>query len=302
MPKRNVVVNFNGKRFSSTLAEDWKDKFKKKVAGSRSSLSNKFTTSWKNAKEKRGAESIIKAVGRIQSSERYKAINARLSCQIKKLLLEAEEESFWKTAASECFGSLFFVLLAGGTTFQVGVHNAVMATALCSGFCQIALMFCFAKEGHFNSSISIGLTWAGLVKKRDTFIRIICHFLGNFCGSLILNRLASTSSHYIGVSSLNFGVSRSKAFLGEFLATLIFAFIFIICYKKHKSGGPFITGAILTAILLFIVCKFILKFINWFIEGVGYQQIPYTGGCLNPSRSLASALASNFWSNQWVRN
>ena len=255
MPKRNVVVNFNGKGFSSTLAEDWKEKIRKKVTGSRNSLSNKLTTSWKNAKERRGTESFIKAVGHIQSSERYKAINEGLSSQLQKLSLEAEEGSFWKAAASECFGSLFFMMLTGGTTFQVGVHNAVTATALCSGFCQIALMFCFAKEGHFNSSISIGLTWAGLVKKRDAFVRIICHFFGNFCGSLILNRMSSTSSHYIGVSSLNFGVSRLKAFLGEFLATLIFAFVFLICYKKHKSGGHFAVGAILTALLLFIVCK-----------------------------------------------
>jgi len=204
----------------------------------------------------------------------------------------------------ELIGTTLFVLIG---LWGACSNGGVIAAALSFG---LALMVLAASFGHisgvhFNPAVTIGVLIAGEIQAVMTILYVVMQLLGGIAAGGILRLLLSTHTynackggatlltHYPAFNTTGANgviqlvpaddVRIWQGILIEFIVTfvLVTVIIMVALDTKSKTGlAPILIGFTLAVNIL----------------AVG----AYTGGSLNPARSLGPAIFSNHWENHFV--
>jgi aquaporin related protein len=191
---------------------------------------------------------------------------------------------------AEFLGTMFLVFVGCASTvdgWDSGNSPHLIEVAIAFGI-TIATMA--QAIGHVSGChINPAVTSAMLVTGKITVIRAIFYILsqcvGAICGAALLQALTPASAQgMLGVTQVHNNLTTSQGFGVEFFSTFTLVLIvFGVCDEHRKDirgSAPLAIGlAVTTAIL---------------------ATGRYTGGSLNPARSLGPAVVANQWAHHWV--
>jgi len=217
---------------------------------------------------------------------------------------EKERETFrtiFPAAVAEFVGCVFFILIAVGSAMSTQTKFTLPGTvtigiALSFGFTIFAIAYAIGhiSGGHLNSA----LTFAFVVRGKISWRRGICYFIaqvtGSIVGGLLLDGLMPDvfQVNCFASNVLGEGVTVGQGLGWEILLTFFLLFVVGAAIDSFKSNRVMVPLAIGMAIT---VCHFV--------------AIPLTGTSLNPTRSLASAIAAAVspdydcdfvWNDHWI--
>lgn len=202
----------------------------------------------------------------------------------------SKNRDIWRMLVAEFVGPLFLVLIGcascvEGWNESYSPHIVQVAISFGITIATMAQAMGHVSGGHFNPAV----TAACLVTGKITILKGLCYVvaqcLGAICGAALLQALTPPDFHNtLGVTEIHPKLSPTQGFGVEFFSTFTLVLVvFGVCdenRKDVKGSAPLAIGlAIATAILA---------------TGI------YTGGSLNPARSLGPALISNKWTYHWV--
>lgn len=191
----------------------------------------------------------------------------------------------------ELIGTAVFILIGlWGTCSGQGV----LAAALSFGFTLMVLTASFGhiSGAHFNPSVTVGVLIAGEIQPIVATLYVVVQLLGGIAAAGILRLLVAAHPYEVCKGGATFLASYAaegdsvRAWQGiiiEFFVTflLVTVLLMVALDTKSKSGlAPLIIG---------------------FAYGVSILAIgAFTGGSLNPARSLGPAIFFNFWQDHFV--
>lgn len=193
--------------------------------------------------------------------------------------------SMIRKSIAEAIGT--FVLVFAGTSAIVvnATHDGVL------GHLGVAFAFAFAilvmvyavghiSGGHFNPSVTIGLSAVGKLDLALTIPYLVAQVAGAVIASLAVRGI------YGDVADLGASVpagSVGDAFWAELIATFVLVFVISGAATDRRSPAAATGLAIGGAILL----------------GALWSG-PISGGSFNPARTLGPAIVGNTWTDIWV--
>jgi len=211
----------------------------------------------------------------------------------------------WKTifpaAIAEFVGCTFFILIAVGSAMSTQTKFTLPGTvtigiALAFGFTIFAIAYTIGhiSGGHLNCALTLAFVVRGKIGWRRGLAYFVAQFSGSVLGGLLLVGLMPNAFQVNCFASnvLGSGVSPGQALGWEILLTFFLLFVVGAAVDSFKSNQIMVPLAIGMAIT---VCHFV--------------AIPITGTSLNPTRSIASAIAAtvspfydcnSVWSDHWI--
>ena len=165
---------------------------------------------------------------------------------------------------------------------------ALLMIALAHGLIYAAMISALMHvSGHFNPAVTIAFVVARRLEGMLAGVYLLAQLLGAVVAAYVTKMIVPISlytgarggSHVIALD-----ISGGQAFTMEAIATflLVWTVFGAITDRKapHGAGGPLAVGATLTAAILVLA--------------------PYTGGSLNPARSLGPAIATGIFEGQLI--
>lgn len=202
----------------------------------------------------------------------------------------SKNRDIWRMLMAEFVGPLFLVLIGCASCVE-GWNEAysphIVQVALSFGvtIATMAQAMGHVSGGHFNPAVTTACLVTGKISIAKALAYIVSQCLGAISGAALLQALTPAEFHNtLGVTQIHPKLSPTQGFGVEFFSTFTLVLVvFGVCDSNRKDirgSAPLAIGlAISTAILA---------------TGV------YTGGSLNPARSLGPALISNNWTYHWV--
>lgn len=128
-----------------------------------------------------------------------------------------------------------------------------------------------------NPAVTIALAAKGVLNKTDVLPYIVAQGIGAFAGSFLL-KIAFQNPASLGetIPTVNF----SAAFAIETVLSFMLMATILFVLKKKITAAPWIIGAVVA--------------LGIFLGG------NYSGGSMNPIRSLSPALINNNFKSLWV--
>jgi len=195
---------------------------------------------------------------------------------------------------AEFCGTLLFQFLGGAAAANSSLKGAdslggLVTAALGNGLALAVCIYftCDVSGGHLNPAVTSGMAITGNCKGgfKEWAFYVIAQIAGAIVGAgllwLVLPMNLLTTHSYTTLGSMS-AVHPMKVFIWEFVATFTLVFtVFAICsHDDFKSTGPLAVGLSLVASVF----------------AIG----PYTGGSLNPARTLGPAIVFGVWTKWWV--
>lgn len=179
---------------------------------------------------------------------------------------------------AEAIGTFILVLAGTGVAIFGGNY------AFGFGFALIAVVFAIGhiSGAHVNPAVSLGLAVVGRFPMSQVPHYIGSQVVGAILASLFL-RLIHGNVNTLGATSVVEGYSLLNGFLLELVATTVLVFVFV-AVATDKRVQPVMFGLAVGGALLVIEL----------FAG------PFTGGSVNPARSLGPALASWSFDDLWI--
>jgi len=220
-------------------------------------------------------------------------------------LMSAQERDTFRNilpaAIAEFVGCIFFILIAVGSAMSTQTKFTLPGTvtigiAFSFGFTIFAIAFAIGhiSGGHLNSALTLAFVVRGKISWRRGLLYFIAQVTGSIVGGLLLVGLMP-HTFQVNCFASNVkgeGVSVGQALGWEILLTFFLLFVVGAAVDSFKSNQIMVPLAIGMAIT---VCHFV--------------AIPLTGTSLNPTRSLASAIAASaspdfpctaVWEDHWI--
>jgi len=210
------------------------------------------------------------------------------------------QEEMMRKYLSELVGTLLVVFAGCGSAVAAGALFSALGITLPAAFTTLAIAMAFGlatmavyymignvSGGHINPAVSLGMLITRKLSVKDFIGYIIAQFAGGIAGAGLLayciSGTTSLAANGYGDSS-TFGISSTVAFVMEAVLTfaLVSTFINVTSDEKTKGVAGIVIGFAVTA-----------------FYGLA---VPFTGGSLNPARSLGPALlqGSTAISQVWV--
>ncbi|MGZ4035387.1 MAG: MIP/aquaporin family protein [Bacteroidia bacterium] len=187
-----------------------------------------------------------------------------------------------KKYISEIIATFFLVFVGTGSVIIDHISNGKITLAgisIITGAIVSVMIILFGSlsGAHMNPAVTIALARKGEIQKKDIFPYILAQGIGAFAGSLLLKILFSNSTT-LGetLPSVNIYI----AFLIEVGLTLFLMLVILIVSAKTYSYSAWIIGATVA--------------IGIFIGG------NYSGGSMNPIRSLSPAILNHNVGTVWI--
>ncbi len=190
---------------------------------------------------------------------------------------------------AEFIGTFALVFIGGATIIGVASTNteaALVTVALAHGIILAVLVSALMRiSGHFNPAVTIGFMAARRIEPMMAGVYIAAQVLGAIFAAYALKWLlpeAMATATRLGAQAVSLDVTAGQAVGLEAIATFFLTFVIFgtaVDPKSPRIGGLAI-GATLTAGIL----------------AIG----PFTGGSLNPARSLGPAVASGVFEGMYV--
>ena len=176
-----------------------------------------------------------------------------------------------KKYIAEGVGTMLLTLVACGVAVTSGVD--LVATSLAFGLVIVAAAYSIGNVSgcHINPAVSVALTVAGKMDKKECIRYVAAQVVGAFVGSLVLGLLLGDFTA-LGGNGLVGDTTIWAALVIEVILTFIFTTT-ILGVTDKKENGPttgLVIGLTLTLVHLF--------------------GLPFTGTSVNPARSLAPAI------------
>jgi aquaporin Z len=138
--------------------------------------------------------------------------------------------------------------------------------------------------GHLNPAVTLAFWWKGQVTTADALAYVVAQVLGAMLGVYVVAAVAGPAARSVqlGLTLPGAGYSTMFAFGAEALITFLLVFLIVYCVNNQRVARktPYLAGA-LVAFLVFV-------------------EAPVSGTSLNPARSLAPALLTRVYSDQWL--
>src|SRR5213083_3390060 len=195
----------------------------------------------------------------------------------------------WRHFAAEFIGTFALVFVGSGAIMiarmsqsPAGLIEVALAHGLILGVMVSALM---RISGHFNPAVTLGLLATRRIEAMMAALYIIAQVLGAIAAGYAL-KASFPDAVFVatrgGGQSVALDITGGQAFMLEAIATFFLAFVVFgtaVDPKAPRIGGLAI-GATIAADIL----------------AIG----PFTGGSMNPARSLGPAVASGIFEGQLV--
>lgn len=201
--------------------------------------------------------------------------------KISPFAVSLKNESM-KNYISEAISTFFLVLIGTGSVIvdsSTGGQITLAGISVITGVivALMILMFGSVSGAHMNPAVTIALAWNGTIDKREIPPYMLAQAIGAFAGSFMLNIIFS-KSHTLGetIPSVNIFL----AFLIEVVLTMFLMLVILTVSGKKIFQAAWIIGA---AVALGI-----------FAGG------NYSGGSMNPIRSLAPAVLNDNLNSLWI--
>lgn len=193
-----------------------------------------------------------------------------------------------KKIVLEFFGSFFYLFL--GCLLEIlvfhflPINNFILEIFLIAIGFAVPFFLIYNVLNMFNvveinPVFTFSLWLRNQISYKSLFLTIFSQFLGGLSAGFLLLLIfpKNISNLVIGYDNFSmFHTPLNKIILIEFLFSFIFVFCFLIAKDKKELSnfkGLFLGG------LLFLILFF---------------SIPYTGGCVNPSRSIVANIFVNY--------
>jgi MIP family channel proteins len=193
------------------------------------------------------------------------------------------EHNLWQALVAEFLGTCALVFI-GCVAVIMAYQAGGFAISMCFGLALIIGIYSWGiySGGHFNPAISFGVAIAGRMNWINMLLYWVAQILGGIlAAAIIVYFFGSASGVGASVGSFTKG-NMLKAVLLEALLTmfLVITFLFVTAKPMHAIIAGFVVAAAL-------------------IAGI-FIAMPYTGGSLNPARSLGPALFGKQMGSYWI--
>ena len=186
---------------------------------------------------------------------------------------------------SEVLGTYVLVLAGSFAILSAGGSDAkVVIVAFGFGFALLAGLYAFGEVsgGHFNPAVSL----AALIDKRVDVTNFIGYVIAQVGGAILasITVLAATSQETVALTTTvaGEGVEVWELFALEAIFTAIFVAVILKASSSDSSGVTAFLGISLTLVVVHL------------------SLVPFTGGSVNPARTLGPALIGNHGPDMWV--
>uniref|UniRef100_UPI00398E6E8C aquaporin-4 n=1 Tax=Pristiophorus japonicus TaxID=55135 RepID=UPI00398E6E8C len=202
---------------------------------------------------------------------------------------ELKSRRFWRSVLAELVGSLVLVSVILGASAP-GHENGVpvlMQVAVAAGFSTVSLIHCFGEIS--GAQVNPAVTLAFLCTRKLDFLQFVSYLLAQCLGAVIGSGIIymslpikSTSRHLVNM--INKDGNAGQALAMEIIATfqLVFTIFAVDDHRRREVGEP---GSLAIAFSL--------------SAGI-LASGTFSGGSLNPARSLGPAVITGFWEHHWV--
>lgn len=205
----------------------------------------------------------------------------------------------WPEYGAELLGTAFLVLVGlSAVVFDFG-KGLPVSRLIPDGSARLLITgLCFAGSGslvaisppgrlsgaHINPSVSLAFWVQGKMHLHDLVGYIIGQLLGAILGETLLVLIwgGYAASVHNGMTLPGAGYPLWLVFFAEVALTSLLVFLIFLFVSSHRllRWTPFMTWLLVAAMV--------------------WQEAPISGTSLNPARSLAPALLSWFWHDQWL--
>ncbi|XP_041360895.1 aquaporin-2-like isoform X3 [Gigantopelta aegis] len=199
-------------------------------------------------------------------------------------LQELKSVALWRAVFAEFLASILFVYLGAQSAVGRGVvgntpDNAdIIRISFSFGLAIMALIQCVGhvSGGHINPAVSIAMAVSMNISILKCILYCAAQTVGCIIGAFILKGLTPVASHdNLGMTLLNDALKPAQGFGVELLLT--FTLCTVIFGTTDPNRASFGSPAVLIGLTVALD---------------HFSGIQYTGASMNPSRSLATALAS----------
>ncbi|XP_018580791.2 aquaporin-4 [Scleropages formosus] len=202
---------------------------------------------------------------------------------------ELRSRQFWRALLAEVLGSLIFVsaVLGSSVPGPADMAQGPLYPALAAGMVAVALSHCFGEIS--GAQVNPAVTLAFLATRRLDLLRAAVYILGQCLGAtlgaaLLYLLLPLKSAAEVYPSKVSSEGNAGQALGMEVLATFQLVFtIFSVEDQRRREGsepGNLAIGFSLSAGVL--------------------TAGRFSGGSMNPARSLGPAIITGFWEHHWV--
>jgi len=203
---------------------------------------------------------------------------------------ELKSASLWRAVFAEMLAQILFVVLGCCSAMAIGNTTSdawMIKISLAFGLAIMALiqMVGHVSGGHINPAVTIAMAVAMNISILRCLLYVLAQIAGAIIGGLVAKGLTPSEYHdqTIAVTKLAAGVTPAQGFGMELILTFCLVTVIFGTTDPHRAsfGSP--------AVLIGLTVT------------LGHLTgIQYTGASMNPSRSLGSAVASEFWTDHWI--
>jgi aquaporin Z len=190
---------------------------------------------------------------------------------------------------AEFVGTFALVFVGGGTIIGVaatGTEAALVTVALAHGVVLAVFVSALMRiSGHFNPAVTLGFLAARRIEAMMAGVYIAAQVIGAIIAAYALQALfpdGPATATRLGGQAITLDITAGQAIVMEAIATFFLTFVIFgtaVDPKAPRIGGLAI-GLTLTVCIL--------------------ATGPFTGGSLNPARSLGPAVASGVFEGLYV--
>jgi len=202
----------------------------------------------------------------------------------------SKNRNVWRTLMAEFVGTMFLVLVGCASCVEgwnKDYKANIVQVALSFGItiATMAQTIGHVSGCHINPAVTTAMLVTGKITVMKWIFYVLSQCIGSICGAALLQALTPPEFHNtLGVTELHEALTPTQGFGVEFFSTFTLVLIvFGVCDENRndiKGSAPLAIGLTVTTAIL--------------ATGV------YTGGSLNPARSLGPAVISGKWAYHWV--
>ncbi|MEX2323795.1 MAG: aquaporin [Acidimicrobiia bacterium] len=190
----------------------------------------------------------------------------------------------WQKYAAEAYGT--FVLVGIGTGAILGAiatGGGVLTVALAFGLALIAGLYTVGRlsGGHFNPAVSLAMFLDKRLSATDMLFYWASQVVGALLASLTLAWVIGKDAVALTITRLDTQlVDTTGGIVGEALFTMVLVMAILVISKSPSYSKYLGIGLTFTAVIL--------------------MGAAFTGGSVNPARSLAPAIVGGDMTDIWV--
>ncbi|KAM4700674.1 aquaporin AQPAe.a-like [Discoglossus pictus] len=201
---------------------------------------------------------------------------------------ELRRRRFWRSVLAEALGTFMLVsVVLGASCLSMGASQShSLAPALAGGLAAVSLVQCFGEisGAQLNPAITLALVCARKLDLLHGVAFVVAQCLGATCSSAVFYLSVPTSISNQLVTRVNSEGNAGQALGMEVFSTFQLAFT-IFAVDDHRRRDISEPSSLA---------------IGFSLTAGALAAGKFSGGSMNPARSLGPALVTGIWEHHWV--